>query len=486
MLGAFFVAERRIVRISPLLTIHIKGENDMYGIVVLAIYAVIMIAATLFFSRKKSNFHVADRNIGTVIGALSIAATWIWAPALFTSAEKAYSQGIIGFLWFLVPNALCLLIFIPFAKKIRRELPEGITLSGYMQHRYKSKKVKDIYLFQLSSLSVLSTAVQLLAGSKILNLITGVPFWIWTVILAVVAFTYSQISGIKASIITDNLQIIFIIGSLAVLVPMVLFHSQGLDSVLSGLGGISGNYAEFSGKYALEVFLGFGLPTTIGLISGPFGDQSFWQRVFSIREKSLGKAFTIGAAIFALVPILVSVIGFSAAGAGFVANDTSMINFEYIKSILPSWALIPFLVMILSGLLSTVDSNLCSAASLTTDLKFKDNTKASKLTMVILLIIAIAIANIPGLTVTYLFLFYGTLRASTLLPTVLTLKGKKLTEQGVYCGIICALIIGLPIFAYGNIANISLLKTIGSLTTVLMSGIIAVAITKIKEVKAKC
>lgn len=456
----------------------------MYGIIVLSVYALIMIGATILFSRKKENFHVADRNIGTVVSALSVAATWIWAPALFTSAEKAYSSGIVGLLWFLVPNVLCLFIFIPFAKKIRKQMPEGVTLSGYMGETYNSKKVRGIYQFQLGSLSVLSTAVQLLAGSKILNLITGIPFWALTIILAVVAFSYSQISGIKASVITDNLQIIFILLSCALLVPMTISHAGSINTLFSGLSGITGEYGNlFSGK-GLEVALSFGIPTAIGLISGPFGDQSFWQRAFSIKEKSIGKAFVLGGFIFALVPIMLGAIGFTAAGSGFIAKDTGMVNFEFVKSLLPSWVLIPFLFMILSGLLSTVDSNLCSTASLTSDFRPKNDIKISKISMIVLLIIAIGIANIPGLTVTHLFLFYGTLRASTLLPTVITLKGKKLSEQGVFWGIIVALAVGLPIFAYGNIANIATVKTIGSLTTVLLSGIVAAIVTKVKGAKS--
>lgn len=456
----------------------------MYGIIVLSVYALIMIGATILFSRKKENFHVADRNIGTVVSALSVAATWIWAPALFTSAEKAYSSGIVGLLWFLVPNVLCLFIFIPFAKKIRKQMPEGVTLSGYMGETYNSKKVRGIYQFQLGSLSVLSTAVQLLAGSKILNLITGIPFWVLTIILAVVAFSYSQISGIKASVITDNLQIIFILLSCALLVPMTISHAGNINTLFSGLSGITGEYGNlFSGK-GLEVALSFGIPTAIGLISGPFGDQSFWQRAFSIKEKSIGKAFVLGGFIFALVPIMLGAIGFTAAGSGFIAKDTGMVNFEFVKSLLPSWVLIPFLFMILSGLLSTVDSNLCSTASLTSDFQPKNDIKISKISMIVLLIIAIGIANIPGLTVTHLFLFYGTLRASTLLPTVITLKGKKLSEQGVFWGIIVALAVGLPIFAYGNIANIATVKTIGSLTTVLLSGIVAAIVTKVKGAKS--
>lgn len=113
----------------------------------------------------------------------------------------------------------------------------------------------------------------------------------------------------------------------------------------------------------------------------------------------------------------------------------------------------------------------------------KDTVQTSRRTMLCLLIVAIAIANIPGLTVTYLFLFYGTLRASTLLPTVMTLLGKKLTGKGVFAGVLTALCVGLPIFAYGNLAGIPAVKAAGSLTTVLSSGLVAVIASR-KAVRA--
>jgi Na+/proline symporter len=460
----------------------------MYGIIVLSVYALIMIGATILFTRKadsKESFHVADRKIGLVKSSLSIAATWIWAPALFVSAEKAYSSGIPGFFWFLVPNVLCLLIFIPFAKGIRRQFPAGITLSGYMAQKYQSGKVKGIYQFQLGALAVLSTSVQLLAGSKILNMITGIPFWVLTIILAGIAFSYSQFSGIKASVTTDVVQIGIILAGCALITPWAVASSGGLHSLLHGLSGYTGDFSSLWDGNGVNVFLSFGLPTAIGLISGPFGDQSFWQRTFSIKERHIGKAFGIGAAVFALVPLSMGAVGFLAAGSGFAAADSSMVNFKFIKQMFPAWVLIPFLFMILSGLLSTVDSNLCSAASLTTDRRTKDNIKMSKLTMLGLLAVAILIANIPGLTVTYLFLFYGTLRASTLLPTILTLKGKKLSANGVFFGVLASLLVGLPIFAYGNLCDLALYKTIGSLATVLLSGIIAAAFGRWEARKCK-
>lgn len=451
----------------------------MFGIVVLVVYALLMIFVTLIFTRRATSaesFHVADRRIGAPAAAMSIAATWIWAPSLFTSSEVAYTSGVPGFFWFLVPNVLCLLFFIPFAKRIRRQYPDGITLTGYMTEKYQSRKVKGIYSFQLGALAVLSTAVQLLAGGKTLSLLTGLPFWSMTFALALIAYSYSRFSGLKASVATDVVQLGIILLGGAFLVFLGFQRAGGVDTVVKGLGSITGEFTSLTSASGVEVLLSFGLPTAIGLISGPFGDQCFWQRAFSIRETRIGRSFFGAAILFALVPIFMGTIGFLAAGTGFQASDPGMVNWEFVMSLLPSWVLVPFLFMIVSGLLSTVDSNLCAAASLTTDWMTKEgseNIRVSRTVMLALLGVAILIANIPGLTVTHLFLFYGTLRASTLLPTVMTLLGKRLSANGVFAGVLVSLCVGLPVFAYGNIAGVAMAKTAGSLITVLSSGVVA-------------
>lgn len=451
----------------------------MSGIVVLVIYAFLMIGATILLTKHSNdteNFHVADRNLSTVVSAMSIAATWTWAPALFTSSEKAYSNGIPGLFWFLVPNVACLLLFIPFAKKIRELMPNGVTLSGFMADVYHSEKVRDIYLCQLSLLSILSTGVQLLAGGKILAVITGIPFWVITILLAVIAYSYSQFSGIKASVMTDGIQMLLMIGGCILFVPWALSMDGGMQNLISGLGGFSGEYRHLFDSNGFSVLLSFGIPTTIGLIAGPFGDQCFWQRAFSIKKERISKAFALGACMFAVVPLSMGVLGFVAAGSGYVANNAGQVNFELVEALFPGWVTLPFLFMVISGLLSTVDSNLCAVASLTSD--FGLSLKIAKRSMILLLILGIFIANIPGLTVTHLFLFYCTLRATTLLPTVLTLSKVKLTANGVFLGIIASFLVGLPVFSYGNIRNIAIYKTAGSLLAVLLSGIVALLLSQ--------
>lgn len=456
----------------------------MYGFIVLFTYTVLMMVVTFCLSRKSKsteNFHVADRRLGLAQSAMSIAATWIWAPALFTSAEKAYTNGIPGLFWFLVPNVLCLLIFVPFGKRMRAQAPEGITLSGYMRGRYHSRGVHGVYLFELSALSVLSTAVQLLAGAKILAAVTGWPFWLLTVILAAIAFSYSQYSGIKASVLTDTLQMVLMLACCALFVPWAL-RGSGAHDLLNGLAGFSGEYAHLFDSHGLEVLFSFGLPTAIGLLAAPFGDQCFWQRAFSIRKDKIGWAFHLGALLFAVVPLSMGILGFIAAGSGYVAESAGMVNFELVTNLFPAWAMLPFLFMVISGLLSTADSNLCAVASLTSD--FGVGIRAAKGSMLALLALAVGIANIPGLAVTDLFLIYGTLRATTMLPTLLTLKGKSLRAGGVTAGVVASLVVGMPIFITGTFLGSPALKTVGSLCALLISGVICMVTAPRKGVSA--
>jgi Na+/proline symporter len=448
----------------------------MYGFIVLAVYAALMIAATLLMSKRPQSvkgFHVADGRLGFVRSAMSIAATWIWAPALFTSAEKAYSNGLPGLFWFLVPNVACLIVFAPFALRIRDQMPDGITLSGYMRDKYRSKAVHGVYLLELTTLAVLSTGVQLLAGAKILAAAAGAPFSVITVMLAAVAFSYSQYSGIQASVLTDALQMAFMLGCCALLVPWALSVNDGAGSFMNGLSGFSGEYPSLIDGNGLNVLFSFGLPTAVGLMAAPFGDQCFWQRAFSTRKKNLRGAFRLGALFFAVVPLSMGVLGLIAAGSDYVASDSGLVNFELVAGLFPAWVMIPFMFMVLSGLLSTADSNLCAVASLTSD--FGGGMRAAKGSMIALLAAAVGIANIPGLTVTNLFLIYGALRATTMLPTVLTLAGKKLSAHGVATGVAAAMCIGMPIFIFGTIRDNPAFKTVGCLCAVLVSGAVCFA-----------
>lgn len=460
------------------------------GILLIVIYAVIIYLATFLFARghsaSKEGFLVGDRGIGSWQGSFSIAASWIWAPALFLGAQKAYEQGLAGVFWFVAPNVGCLILFSFFAVRIRAKMPQGFTLSGFMRETY-SKRVQRLYIVQLIGLSTCSFAVQLLAGGSIISALTGLPF-IWvTILMAMIALGYSLTSGLKGSVVADYVQmgLILLIGF--TLIPWVVVKAGGWQTIHYGLGGISGQYNSLFGSGGKEVFLTFGLSTTIGLLSGPFGDQAFWQRAFSLERGSIKKTFIRGAVIFATVPLMMSLLGFVVAGNGIMVEDTQLTNLQAVITYLPQWTTIPFTIMILCGLVSTLDSCLSAVSSIAGHDLFSDSKKPNNLTngllisriaMLLLCMTALIIANLPHMQIIYLFLFYGTIRATTLLPTVITLLKPNVSEKGVFYGIIASFLVGLPIFAYGNFGHHTAWIVIGSLASVLLSGVFTLALPK--------
>jgi len=125
------------------------------GYLLIIVYSMIMIGLTLLFTwgfrHTKEFFLVANRRIKRWPLALSITATWIWAPALFVSAQKAYQQGLTGLFWFTVPNAGCLILFGLFIPQIQKRIPKGYTLSGYIKDRF-SDRANSVFLVELAGL----------------------------------------------------------------------------------------------------------------------------------------------------------------------------------------------------------------------------------------------------------------------------------------------------------------------------------------------
>jgi Na+/proline symporter len=456
------------------------------GYILMISYGLFMFGLSYFYlkgSKTNTNFLVADRKVGFMKSGFSTAATWIWAPALFIASQKAYQQGLPGVFWFTFPNILCLCIFAYFAHYLRKKFKNGFTLAQYMNVRH-SRRVQILYIISLSALSICQFAVQLLAGGAVVTYLTGIDFTIVTIILTAIALSYSFVSGIRASIMTDVWQMIIILVVVLVVVPLVYVKGGGHEVLVKGIGGISG---EFTNVFDPGVAWSFGVVVTIGLLAGPFGDQSFWQRAFTTKQNEVKKSFLLSALVFGVVPIFTSIIGFMGAGLGIDAgNKAQLINIITVSELLPKAILIPFVWMLLSGLVSTLDSGLCAISSIAStdlDMKAKNKLTRARSGMVLLAIGGIIIANIPDMKILYLFIFYGTLRASTLLPTIYTIINKKVSETGMFYGICTSLGFGVPVFAFAKFNGLTDLAVWSSIFVVTASGVMIYYFTNYGSIK---
>ncbi|MFA6099834.1 MAG: hypothetical protein WC750_03035 [Patescibacteria group bacterium] len=465
------------------------------GYILLVIYGIFMVVITYFFARWKryrsiQGFLVAERNVKWWLGAASIAASWIWAPALFVSVQSAYQQGLPGIFWFTFPNIIALLLFIWLAPKIREKMPYGYTLPQYIRHRLQSEKVHKMYLFPYFFYQLMAVAVQLFAGGHLVSFLTGIPFVTAMLIMAGTVLIYAFISGLESSFVTDLIQFVAIIIGVVVVVPWAISAAGGWSAINLGLGGVTG---QFRNIFDPGVAFSFGIVTAIGLISGAISDQQYWQRAFAIKKDNLVKSFIFGAIMFGIVPVALSSLGFLAAnktlGITLPAGvDISLIGVAAVSQLLPLWVMGLFVVMLLSALYSTLDSGVVATSSLyvTDVVKYSDREKdilkridqGAQLTseeqtigerldkrgvrnaQIAMLgitalgfIVALAANYIPGFGLKHLWWIFNTVAACVVVPTVLSLYWSKLDARGVFWGVLVAFVVGVPLFVYGNIID---------------------------------
>ena len=336
------------------------------------------------------------KNAKTFTYAASIAATWIWAPAIFVSSEKAYFDGIWGYLMFLIPNMLSLVLFGIFAQKVRFNVDEGVTLLDAIDKA--DKRQKKLHLAVSLVVLVCSSYVQILGIHTLFISWFDLPKWVSAMTISIVALLTVGKSGLKSSIVTDMWKwvIMFVIG-------LVLVYNNFSNNSVP-------NFTGLSGKSPLTLWQTFGLSTAISLISAPYVDQTFWQRVFSLDKNKVKKTFILASGLFGLIPLLFGTIGF------------------FQSSINPSWSIgyafnngyfnLLLALCVISALLSTIDSNLCAISSIIIK-EFDKDVNPGRWSMVALLSISSVLMIFSSWTITDLFLIYGTIRTCIALPTIL-------------------------------------------------------------------
>lgn len=178
----------------------------------LLLYAAFMILFVALAERGKlqttEHFLVADRKVGGLLGAMSIAASWIWAPAIFVSTKVGYEWGYSALVWFTIPNMLALFFFAPIAAKVRQAIPDGYSYiqslsnfnGGFRRCQLTVQLVMQVVIF----------ALQLTAGGELLSYVSGASFESIVVIMSLTALVYSLISGLHSSVITDAIQYLII------------------------------------------------------------------------------------------------------------------------------------------------------------------------------------------------------------------------------------------------------------------------------------
>ena len=404
----------------------------------------------LAYSKKYqglNNYLTANRNIGFFSLSMSLVASALGAWILFGPASAASWGGIGAVIGYSLGTAFPMIFLISLGKKIRNEFPKGSTLIEFLRKRFGKSLFKLILLMTVFYMFIFLCA-EVTAVAMLINYISGTDFWITSLITLVSTLIYTLYGGLRASIFTDNIQMIVI---LILLVISASYLSSFTGDQFSFSFINEKNPHLLSSKYIPNYTAG--LTFFIAVAATNLFHQGNWQRVYAAKNNNILKKSLIFSSII-IVPI-VFFMGFSGLVASSVDSNVSP-DLGFFFLLLKDQTELLSIIIVILGLsltISTVDTLINAISSLVVvdgkaTFNLSKNTnylKFSKYFIVGLSIIAFIIAS-KGFSILYLFLLADLFCCAFVLTVFYSFFNKKLNEKTAYMSIIAGLIVGFLLF----------------------------------------
>jgi Na+/proline symporter len=167
----------------------------------------------LYISKKYQGLHnylTANRNIGLFSLTTSLTASALGAWILFGPASAATWGGIGAVVGYSLGTAFPMFFLIFLGKKIRKEFPKGSSLIEFMRKKFGKSLFKLILLMTIFYMFIFLCA-EVTAISVLINYISGTELWITALIVLLSTLVYTLYGGLRASIFTDNIQMVVIV-----------------------------------------------------------------------------------------------------------------------------------------------------------------------------------------------------------------------------------------------------------------------------------
>tara|TARA_Y100000389_G_scaffold45096_1_gene39887 strand:- start:612 stop:1649 length:1038 start_codon:yes stop_codon:yes gene_type:complete len=293
------------------------------------------------------------------------------------------------------------------------------------------------------------------AVAVLINYISGTELWITALIVILATLTYTLYGGLRASIFTDNIQMIVIAVLLIILI-----------SIISSSTGDNFSFALINEKNPQLLSSSYipsysaGLTFFIAVAATNLFHQGNWQRVYAAKDYQTLKTSLI-ISFFIIVPI-VFLMGFIGM-VSFSIDPSVRADLGFFTLLLKEQTEMLSLIIIILGLaltISTVDTLVNAISSLfvidgkaTFNLNKKTNyLKLSKYFIIFLSLIALGIAS-KGFDILYLFLLADLFCCAFVLTVFYSFYDKSINEKTAYISIIIGLIGGFLLFPFPDFSK---------------------------------
>jgi sodium/proline symporter len=453
---------------------------DPTKLIVLGLYVAVLFIIGIVASRRvksMSDFYVGGKKLGFLAVAFSARATGESGWLLIGLTGMGALFGLSTY-WVVVGEVLGVAISWWFMAKPFKRLTdkyEAITVPDFLESHFKSKshKLRILASTILSVFVVIYVSSQIDVTGKAFESMMGMDYY-WGAILGFfIVLSYIFIGGFVAAVWSDLFQGILMFLGLVLLPIVVIFSMDGGTEIVSGLNAIDPSLTNIWGTsddkwMNLATMGGFAF---IGL--GFLGSPQVYVRFMSIKsEAQIDKGKWV-AIVFTLLTdaaaVTIGILGrifFTKQGQdpeAILGNGAENVLSMMTENFLPYLLVALYVAIVLSAIMSTIDSLLVIASSAITrdfyqkifrpDLKDEDLGPLSRKVTLAMAFLALGIAMLiavlaPNHTVFWLIIFGWSGIAASFCPVIiLSLFWKGLSEVGAMAAMITGFLC-VPFFKF--------------------------------------
>ncbi|WP_299156188.1 sodium/proline symporter [uncultured Tenacibaculum sp.] len=450
-----------------------QNQDFIIKIAVLAVYVGILFLIGIFASKRiksMSDYYVGGKKMGFWAVAFSARATgesgWLLIGLTGMGAMAGYSA-----YWVVIGELLGVFVswqFMAKRFKKRSDAYGAITIPDYLNSHFKSSTntLRIIAASILVVFIVIYVASQIDVTGVAFKSMLGIDYKLGAIIGFLIVLAYIFIGGFVAAVWSDLFQGLLMFFGLVLLPVVVWFSMDHGAGVTAGLNAIDPTLTNIMGRSSdgwmnLFTILGFSM---IGL--GFLGSPQVYVRFMSIKDENeidkgkwVATTFTLLTDAAAVTIGILARIYFTAEGQdpeAVLGNNGEDVLSMITESFLPTVLVALFVAIVLSAIMSTIDSLLILASSAITrdfyqkifrpDIKDESLTKISRIATVIMAFTALIIAMImnyvsPDRQIFWVIIFGWSGIAATFCPVIiLTLFWKGYSEKGAIASMISGFI----------------------------------------------
>lgn len=428
--------------------------------------------------RNTHGFVIADRRIGFGFGVGSVIAVWTWSMAVMMSSAQAFSFGTSGLLWFVVPNGLAVMVMVPFALRLRRQMPAGYTIVEFIRERFQNKPATTVMLVAMLLGLLAEIFINLFGVVLVMGVVFGLDPTAVLILTLLTVTVYSYFGGLWTSAITATFNTLLITVPAAIVVLFVLQKVGGPELVFQKVDEAGANTLDaFDGSAAAA----FGISLALGLLASTMADQTFWQKAWALKPASMGRTFVWAGLWFYPIPIVLGLLGLVGLGFGVTPEDLGDAGAGGIGPYVISHLGLPvilialYVLIILNACYSSIDGAFSALSSVVAvdilkqakpDIAPKSLFRYTKTSILVAGVIGGIVVS-SGIDYVELVTTVFFLKAALIIPLGLAIFWKRMTSTAFVASLVLAVAVGYPVRQYvGELAGIITLEGISLVAAV--------------------